>query len=173
MSSAVRSARGSAAETERRRAVPQASPLSADYVLQRPVIEGQLRHDVLQTPVLILEFSQPSSLRHLHSPVLRFPPVERVRAHSQAPADLRGRASPLMFLQRRDDLLFCESTLLHPGSPSSSLPGQSVTFCLVYFSGGPSIPYPHFYNYHRAHSAVAYNPPISRLVRNNLLIRNS
>jgi len=34
-------------------------------------------------------------------------------------------------------------------------------------------PYLHFYNCHRAHSSLAYNPPLSRLVRNNLLIRNS
>ena len=34
-------------------------------------------------------------------------------------------------------------------------------------------PYLHFYNHHRAHSALAYNPPISRLVRNNLLKRNN
>ena len=34
-------------------------------------------------------------------------------------------------------------------------------------------PYLHFYNLHRAHSALAYNPPISRLVRNNVLKRNS
>jgi transposase InsO family protein len=34
-------------------------------------------------------------------------------------------------------------------------------------------PYLHFYNYHRAHSATAYNPPISRLDRNNVLRRNS
>jgi len=34
-------------------------------------------------------------------------------------------------------------------------------------------PYLHFYNYHRAHSALAYNPPISRLDRNNVLTRNS
>src|SRR5207244_6393019 len=33
-------------------------------------------------------------------------------------------------------------------------------------------PYLHFYNYHRAHSAIAYNPPISRLDRNNVLRRN-
>lgn len=34
-------------------------------------------------------------------------------------------------------------------------------------------PYVHFYNYHRAHSALGYNPPISRLDRNNLLRDNS
>jgi len=34
-------------------------------------------------------------------------------------------------------------------------------------------PFMHFYNYHRAHSALGYNPPISRLDRNNLLARNS
>jgi transposase InsO family protein len=34
-------------------------------------------------------------------------------------------------------------------------------------------PYLHFYNFHRAHSALGYNPPVSRLVRNNLLVRNS
>ena len=34
-------------------------------------------------------------------------------------------------------------------------------------------PYVHFYNYHRAHSALGYNPPISRLDRNNVLRRNS
>ena len=34
-------------------------------------------------------------------------------------------------------------------------------------------PYLHFYNFHRAHSALAYNPPISRLDKNNVLRRNS
>jgi transposase InsO family protein len=34
-------------------------------------------------------------------------------------------------------------------------------------------PYVHFYNYHRSHSALDYNPPISRLDRNNVLTRNS
>ncbi|HEY0367803.1 MAG TPA: IS481 family transposase [Pyrinomonadaceae bacterium] len=30
-------------------------------------------------------------------------------------------------------------------------------------------PYLHFYNSHRAHSALSYNPPLSRLTRNNVL----
>jgi transposase InsO family protein len=30
----------------------------------------------------------------------------------------------------------------------------------------------HFYNFHRVHSSLAYNPPISRVVRNNVLVRN-
>lgn len=34
-------------------------------------------------------------------------------------------------------------------------------------------PYLHFYNVHRAHSALNYNPPISRLERKNVLTRNS
>jgi hypothetical protein len=34
-------------------------------------------------------------------------------------------------------------------------------------------PFLHFYNFHRAHSALAYNPPFSRLDRNNVLKRNS
>ena len=34
-------------------------------------------------------------------------------------------------------------------------------------------PYMHFYNYHRAHSSLTYNPPISRLDRKNVLRRNS
>jgi transposase InsO family protein len=34
-------------------------------------------------------------------------------------------------------------------------------------------PYLHFYNYHRVHSALSYNAPISRLDRNNVLTRNS
>ena len=34
-------------------------------------------------------------------------------------------------------------------------------------------PFLHFYNCHRAHSSLGDNPPISRLVRNNVLIRNS
>jgi transposase InsO family protein len=34
-------------------------------------------------------------------------------------------------------------------------------------------PYMHFYNYHRAHTSLAYNPPISRLDRKNVLRRNS
>ena len=34
-------------------------------------------------------------------------------------------------------------------------------------------PYLHFYNFHRAHSALAYNAPISRLDRKNVLTRNS
>ena len=34
-------------------------------------------------------------------------------------------------------------------------------------------PYLHFYNVHRAHSALSYNAPASRLTRNNVLRRNS
>ena len=34
-------------------------------------------------------------------------------------------------------------------------------------------PYLHFYNYHRAHSSLGDNPPISRVDRNNVLRRNS
>ena len=34
-------------------------------------------------------------------------------------------------------------------------------------------PYLHFYNVHRAHSALNYNPPISRLVKKNVLALNS
>lgn len=34
-------------------------------------------------------------------------------------------------------------------------------------------PYLHFYNFHRAHSALNYNAPVSRLDRNNVLKRNS
>lgn len=34
-------------------------------------------------------------------------------------------------------------------------------------------PYMHFYNYHRAHSSLGDNLPISRVVRKNVLRRNS
>jgi len=34
-------------------------------------------------------------------------------------------------------------------------------------------PYLHFYNFHRAHSALSYNAPISRLDRKNVPRRNS
>lgn len=34
-------------------------------------------------------------------------------------------------------------------------------------------PYMHFYNYHREHSSLGYNPPISRVDRNNVLKDNS
>jgi transposase InsO family protein len=34
-------------------------------------------------------------------------------------------------------------------------------------------PYVHFYNFHRKHSSLGDNPPVSRLDRNNLLVRNS
>ncbi len=34
-------------------------------------------------------------------------------------------------------------------------------------------PYLHFYNFHRRHSSLADNPPVSRLDRNNVLRRNS
>ena len=34
-------------------------------------------------------------------------------------------------------------------------------------------PYLHFYNYHRAHSSLGDNPPVSRLDKNNVLRRNS
>jgi transposase InsO family protein len=35
------------------------------------------------------------------------------------------------------------------------------------------VPYLHFYNVHRRHSALNYNPPISRLDRNNVLTFDS
>lgn len=56
-------------------------------LLQRPVVERQLRSEVLELPVLLFQVPQPPRLAHLHAAVLRLPAVIRPFGDAVPPAD--------------------------------------------------------------------------------------
>ncbi len=66
----------------------QALPLFCQYVFQRHIIEGQIRNQVLEPAVLILQLLQPPELIDIHAAVLRFPAVERAFANAMRPANI-------------------------------------------------------------------------------------
>lgn len=76
-----------------------------EHVLQGRVIQGQLGHDVLQSPVLVLERSQLLGVADLHPAELRLPPVKGLLADAVPPAELLCRRPGLRLLQNPDDLL--------------------------------------------------------------------
>jgi len=80
---------------------------------QRLVIEREVRHHGLESPVLVLERLEPLGLADVHPAELRPPPVEGHGADAEAPADLVHLRPRIDLLQRPDDLLLLEPLLLH------------------------------------------------------------
>src|ERR1017187_10295528 len=99
------------------------SPFFCDHRLQRPFVQQQFGHGVLELVVLLLQLPQPFRLTHLHPAVLPLPAVEAPPRDAMPPAQLSRLHSRLRFLQDGDDLFLAESTLPHdsssgPGGPS-------------------------------------------------------
>src|SRR5271163_3580770 len=82
-------------------------------------MQAQLRHQQLQTAVLVFHRLQPLRLAHVHAAVLRLPAIERRRADPMLAAQIRRLHSRLMLLQYPDDLLFRIPALLHLWSSPS------------------------------------------------------
>ena len=81
-------------------------------VLSRPAVPENLRvHlrlgvDLLQAPVLFLEFLQAPHARYIHAAILRAPVVEACVAEAICPAQLRQWYTRLGFLQDLENLAF-------------------------------------------------------------------
>src|SRR5262249_21433736 len=91
--------------------------------LERLVVQREVRDQMLEPAVFVLQLPKPPCLRDLQSAVLRFPPIESLLRNALLPADLLRRLSRLPFLQHSYDLflgeLFCAHAVL------LSIPGGS------------------------------------------------
>ena len=100
----------------------QAPAVFSDHALQRLAMQAQLRHQQLQTAVLVLQRLQPLRLAHVHPAELLLPAVERRRADPVLTAQIRRLHPSLALLQDPDDLLFtCTGS-------SSSLPSSQIIY---------------------------------------------
>src|SRR5207302_760487 len=123
--------------TQRRLLDRQAPAVFSDHPLQRFAVQAQLRHQQLQTAVLILHRLQPLRLTDLHATELRLPAIERRRADPVLTAHIRHLHPSLVLLHYPDDLLFRVPALLHL-SPLLHITRELQTE-LVEISGGRSL----------------------------------
>src|SRR5208283_4736466 len=91
-------------------------PLFCDHRLQRLLVQRQVRHQVLQPPVLLLQRPQPPRLAYLHPTVLRLPAVQTRSRNAMPATQLAGIGPCFRLPQNGDDLFFVESTLAHDSS---------------------------------------------------------
>src|SRR6266849_9558901 len=97
---------------------PEALEVFSHEILQRRVVQHLLGQQLLQTPVLILQCTQPPRVGHVQPAVFCFPLVERCPADAMAAAQVFGLRPRLVLLQHPNDLLFREPALPHRRSPS-------------------------------------------------------
>ena len=76
------------------------------------LVQCQIRHQLLQLPVLLLELPKPPELRHPPPVVLALPAVKRLLEYSHLPANLRDRRTTFGPPQGEGDLLLREPILL-------------------------------------------------------------
>jgi hypothetical protein len=92
-----------------------------DGILERFVVQRQLRVHLLEPGVLGLELLQAPQLRHIEPPVLRLPLVVSRRTDAVLASNLGHLHAGIGFSKDRDDFLFTESGLLHSSSPWGKL----------------------------------------------------
>jgi hypothetical protein len=100
--------------------VPWALPVFCGDVLQRSIVQRQIRHDLLQLAVFRFQLAQPSQLTHLQAALLGFPAVVGASADAELTTDVGDRLSGLNTLQDADDLLFAETAFPHAFPSCSS-----------------------------------------------------
>src|SRR5581483_11067250 len=94
----------------------RAPPVFFNHRFQHLLVQAQIRHQLLQPPVFILQLPQPLRLAHTHPAILRFPRIHRVLRHAQLPPHLRCRPPRLHLLQRPNHLHFAILPLRHAPS---------------------------------------------------------
>jgi hypothetical protein len=80
----------------------------SDQLLQRLVIQREIRDQALQPAILVLELPQPPGLIDLEAAVLGFPPVERLLPDAVPTTEVGRLAARLRLFPDPDDLLFRE-----------------------------------------------------------------
>lgn len=113
---------------------PQASKLSLDDVLQHLLVERQIRDDLLQPRILLLELPQPLHLRRHQTRILLLPIEERCRAAPGFPAELRDGRPVLRLLDDERLLRVREPRCFH-AFPLLSQPGGSMRKTLTKIGG--------------------------------------
>jgi len=96
---------------------PPCTTVFSDHRLQRFFVQAEIRHHVLQSPVLILEFLQPARLAHFQPAELALPGVQYAFAHAHFARQIRDFPARLHLLQHTNDLLLAEPRLLHLQAP--------------------------------------------------------
>jgi len=83
------------------------SVITSEKRHDRPIeVEEQVRHQLLETTHLILELLHTAHLRHAQAAELLLPPVKRLLADLQLPADFLRRNVALDLAQGEGNLLF-------------------------------------------------------------------
>jgi len=87
--------------------------LFSKYFVEHLLVERQIRHQLFQPAVLVLELPELLDLarRHLAEPFL--PPVPGLLADPKLPTDLHHRGAVIHLLQGQGDLLVRKSALPH------------------------------------------------------------
>jgi hypothetical protein len=99
-------------------------------VLKHHLVQVQIRDQLLELAVLLLELPQPVQLGYAQTAVLLLPVLERSLGNSHPPARLADRCTALGLTQGKRNLLFSELRLLH-GKTTSLLGFGFVEF--LYF----------------------------------------
>ena len=96
--------------------------------MEHVLVEGRIRHQLLEPAVFLLHLPQPPQLRDAH-PGERAPPAgEGLRGDAQLAADLDDRGARFGLPQGIDDLLLGEPTLLQSRPPSRQSEAAILTF---------------------------------------------
>jgi hypothetical protein len=89
----------------------QAPPVFSDHRLQHFLVQAQIRNQVLQVPVFVLQPLQLLGLVDFHPTVLRLPGVDGPFADPDLSRQLGYLAPRLVLLQNADYLLLCDPAM--------------------------------------------------------------
>jgi hypothetical protein len=89
------------------------SSLFSDHRLQHLLVQAQICHQLLQTPVLVFHLPKPLRFTYIHAAELCLPVVKCRLADPVFAAQLGCLHPRLVLLQNPDDLLFAVSAILH------------------------------------------------------------
>src|SRR5262249_40119523 len=105
--------RVSSPDAERSPAAQQALQLFCDDILQRYILQGEIRIHPLQATILMLQLFEPLHVGGLYPTVLRLPLVVGRRADAIVPPDLIDRAPGIRLLQNGHNLCLGKLRLPH------------------------------------------------------------
>lgn len=96
---------------------PRRQSFFCQDILQNMLVQAQVRDELLQFAVLVLELLDPPQLADAQPAIHLLPAVECLLLHAHPADDLRHRRARLCLLQRKRNLLFRVPRLLHVLAP--------------------------------------------------------
>jgi hypothetical protein len=118
------------------RALRQPSPLFCEYILEHPVIEGEIGDRRLEPAVLIFELLQTPRFVDIETAILSFPSVISLFADAVGAASVIDSLPGFNAFEDVDDLLFVESGLTHLEFSSSVSLRENSHYPCTFFGGG-------------------------------------